>query len=149
MLTPLRIVNLTFALLINLEHGKALLLVHDLTLHAVLSLNLEILMAFLLIILRPHYFSLLGFLTLGKEDSLLNLALLLLSLLVNHVVLSRLLPLLLVFQLEVVDFLNKLHTHLSYPLNAILVTVLKSNDFVCTLARVLNLFPGLHLFLLE
>jgi hypothetical protein len=105
-LASLSITNLPLPLFVNLQLRKTFLLIHNLTLHTVLGLQLEILMAFFLFILLLYYISLLRLFTLGKEDCLLNLTFLLLSLLVYHVVLGGLLPLLLIIQLEIVNFLH-------------------------------------------
>jgi hypothetical protein len=105
-LTPLSILDLALPLLFNLQHGESLLLVHNLSLHAVLSLQLEVLVSLLLFILRLLHLRLLGLFTLGQENGLLNFSFLLISLLVHHVVLSGLLPLLLIQQLKIVNFLQ-------------------------------------------
>jgi hypothetical protein len=112
-LTPLSILDLTLLLLFNLQHCESLLLVHNLPLHAVLSLQLEVLMSLFLFILRLLHLRLFGFFTLRQENSLLHFSFLLISLLGHHVVLSGLLPLLLIQQLEIVDFLQ-ISVHFAY-----------------------------------
>lgn len=86
-LVALRHLQLAALLLLHLHLGEALLLVHDLVLHLVLSLNLELVVANLLLVLRALDFGLLGLLGLAQVDGLLNFALLLGTLLLNHVVL--------------------------------------------------------------
>lgn len=63
-------------------------------------------MTLLLVVLSPDDLGLLGFLLLGKEDGLLDFALLVLPLLVQHVVLLRHVSLAFVLQLVVVNFLQ-------------------------------------------
>lgn len=53
--------DLSLTFLVDLHLGKALLLVYDLILHLVLSLDFELLVATLLLVLLLDYFCLLGF----------------------------------------------------------------------------------------
>lgn len=93
LLVALSHVNLTAVLLFHLHLGETLLLVHDLVLHLVLSLYLELVVADLLRVLCALDFSLFGLLSLRKVNGFLYLALLLSSLLLNHVVLIALVSL--------------------------------------------------------
>ena len=87
LVVALRHANLAARLLILLHLGQALLLVHDLVLHLILGLNLELVVADLLLVLRPLDLGLLGLLGLRKVDGLLDLPLFFGALLLDHVVL--------------------------------------------------------------
>ena len=88
--------DLSLAFLLDLHLGKTLLLVDDLVLHLVLGLHFELLVPPLLLVLSLYYFCLLRLLLLGQVDCFLNFPFFFLSLLVYHVVLSRLIALLFV-----------------------------------------------------
>lgn len=79
----LHLVGAALAVFFDLHRSKPLLLVNDLILHAVLLFNLKVLELLFLFVLLFDYLGLLGFLALGLEDGLLDLALLVLSLLVD------------------------------------------------------------------
>jgi hypothetical protein len=111
----------------------------NLVLHSVLLLNaVHILVASLLELLLCQ-FGLLGFLFLLKHQSFLNFLFFFLALLGNHEIGLSHLPLLLLFQLDVEDFL----------LDFLLVALLLLINVSCALPRLLNFFPGLHFFLLQ
>ena len=76
----------TLSFLFDLHRSQPFLLIDDLILHLILLLNLEQLVAFLLIVLASYDLSLLGFFSLGQEDSFLHLFLLLLALFVQGIV---------------------------------------------------------------
>ena len=88
--------DLSLAFLLDLHLGKTLLLVDDLVLHLVLGLHFELLVPPLLLVLSLYYFCLLRLLLLRQVDCFLNFPFFFLSLLVYHVVLSRLIALLFV-----------------------------------------------------
>lgn len=98
-------VNAALAIFVNLHRCEALLLLHNLILHAVLLLDLKIHVSLLLVILTADDLSLFRFLLLRQEDGFLHFTFLFLSLLVQHVIASRLLTLLLILKLIIVDFL--------------------------------------------
>lgn len=83
--------------------------------------------------------SLLGFFMSRKENSLLNLPFFILSLLGEQIVVLTLLLLLIALMLQVLYFL----------LNFFFITPFKVKDVGSTLLGLLDLFPGLHFFLLE
>ena len=99
--------DLSLAFLLDLHLGKTLLLVDDLVLHLVLGLHFELLVPPLLLVLSLYYFCLLRLLLLRQVDCFLNFPFFFLSLLVYHVVLSRLIALLFVLKLVVINFLQK------------------------------------------
>ena len=72
-----------------LHLGETLLLVNNLVFHLVFGLDLELVVADLLLILCALDLGLLGLLCLGEIDRFLHFALLFSSLLLNHVVLVR------------------------------------------------------------
>jgi hypothetical protein len=80
-------VNLTPFIIFDFELSKPLLLVDHLVLDFVLIFNSAIDEAFPLFVLLLDQLCLLGFFLLRKEDSLLDFAFLLLTLLLKHVVL--------------------------------------------------------------
>jgi len=100
--------DLSLAFLLDLHLGKTLLLAYDLVLHLVLGFHFELLVAPLLLVLSLYYLCLLRLLLLREVDRFLNFPLFLLSLLVYHIVLSRLVALLFVLKLVVVYFLQAL-----------------------------------------
>lgn len=79
--------DLASGLLLLLHLGEAFLLVHDLVLHFVLSLDLELVVADLLLVLSTLHLRLLGFFGLGQVDRFLDFLLLVGTLLLDHVVL--------------------------------------------------------------
>ena len=98
--------DLSLAFLLDLHLGKTLLLVYDLVLHLVLGLHFELLVSSLLLVLGLYNFSLLSLFFFREVYCFLNFSFLFLSLLVYHVVLSRLIPLLFILELIIVDFLQ-------------------------------------------
>ena len=91
--------------LFDFELGETLLLYDNLVLHLVILVDLHLDLRPSRLQLRLDGLGLLGLLPLAEVDGLLDLALLLLPLLLDHVVRLRLLLLLLDVQLQVVDFL--------------------------------------------
>jgi hypothetical protein len=79
----------------------------------------------------------------------LDLPLLLLPGLLDHVVSLRLLLLLLDVQLQVIDFLQGVNARGEYLLNLIFITPFADGDIVGALLGILNLLPCLHLLLLK
>jgi len=79
----LDLVDASLAIFLDFHRSQALLLVHDLILHAVLLLNLKALELLFLFVLLLYHFGLLGFLALGLEDGFLHFAFLIGALLVQ------------------------------------------------------------------
>ena len=79
--------ELASLLLFLLHLSEALLLVDDLVLHFVLSLDLELVVADLLLVLSTLHLCLLGLFSLGQVDRFLDFLLLVGALLLDHVVL--------------------------------------------------------------
>ena len=102
----LHLLDAPLSVFFDLHGGQALLLIGDLVLHAILLLDLEMLELLFLFILLLDYLGLLGLLPLRLEDSLLNLALLVSSLLVQRVIVLGHHALVLVLHLVVIDFLH-------------------------------------------
>ena len=94
-------------LLFYFHLGESLRLQADLVLHFVFLFNSEIILSLLDFILLLNHFRLLGLLLLLEHKSILNFFLLIIPLLGHHVVILALLPLLLIGQLNVEDFLRK------------------------------------------
>jgi hypothetical protein len=92
-LVAVREAHLAALLFFLLHLGEALLLVHDLVLHFVFGFDLELVVADLLLVLSALDLRLLGLLRPREVDCLLHLALLVGTLLLNHVVLVRGVPL--------------------------------------------------------
>lgn len=107
--------DLSLAFLLDLHLGKTLLLVDDLVLHLVLGLHFELLVAPLLLVLSLYYLRLLRLFFLREVDCFLNFPFFFLSLLVYHVVLSRLIALLFVLKLVVVNFLQQFYNSTIIP----------------------------------
>ena len=142
-------------LLFNLHGSQTFLLINNLVLHPVFLLNFEVLVALFLIVLTPNDFRLFGFFSLWQEYGFLDLFLFILTLLVECVVILRLQSRVLILHLVVIDFLKCItaldpyNCHLTYLLNPVFVTLLQSKNLTCSLLGVIDLFPCLHLFLLE
>lgn len=98
--------HLASLLFLHLHLGQTLLLVNDLVLHFVFSLNLEFVVADLLLILGALNFCLFGFFSLGQVNCFLNFALLFGPLLLNHVVLVAVVSLHLQLFLHLALFLH-------------------------------------------
>lgn len=125
--------------LLDLHRGQPFLLVNDLIFHLILLLDLEQLVAFLLIVLTSDDLGLLGLLSLRQLDGLLHLSLLFLALFVEGIVVLRLHPGVLVLHLVVIDLL----------LDPVLVSLLESQDLACSFFGVIDLLPCFHFFLFE
>ena len=160
----LHLVKSALSVLFDFHCSHALLLVHDLILHAVFLLDLEVLELFLLFVLLLDDLGLFGLFALRLEDGLLDLSLLVLSLLIDGVVVLGDHSLVLVLDLVVVDFLiNNNTTTVSqssncsidsslkstYLLDAVFIALLERQDLICALLRVIDLLPCLLLFLLK
>lgn len=81
-----------FPLLLHLDLRESLLLVHDLVAHFVFSFVFELVVPDLLLILRTHYSSLLSLFLLAHLNGVLDFTFLIGSLLLDHVVLRRVIP---------------------------------------------------------
>ena len=79
----LNLLHASLSFLLDFHRCQALLLIHNLILHAILLLDLEVSELLFLFILVLDYLSLLRLFALRLENGLLNLALLICSLLVN------------------------------------------------------------------
>jgi hypothetical protein len=99
-------VDATFSVLFNLKLGEALLLHDHLILHFVVLFSLEVNLLSALLELDLDRFGLLGFLTLGEVDCLLDLSLLILTLLLEDVIVLRAHLLRFDVVLQVNDFLK-------------------------------------------
>ena len=138
-MVSLYLLDTALTVFFNLHDRQSLLLSHDLILHAVLLFNFEALELLLLFVLLLHDIALFGFFSARLENCLLNFSLLILSHLVDRVIVLSDHPLVIVRCLIFVDF----------PLNPVLVTLLEREDLVGSLLGIIDLFPGLVLFLLQ
>ena len=93
-------------LLLYFQLGETLLLYHDLVLHLIILVDSHIDLRTAWLELRLHGLGLLSLLPLGEVYGLLDLPLLLLPRLLDHVVSLWLLLLLLDVQLQIIDFLH-------------------------------------------
>ena len=103
----LNLLDTSSSVFFNLHRSQAFLLINDLILHAILLLHFKVRELLLLFILLLNYLGLLCFFPSRLEDSLLNFALFICSLLIDGVVLLGVHSLLLVLSLVVIDFLLK------------------------------------------
>ena len=120
---------------------------------------LEAIEFLLLLILLLNDLRLFGFFTPRLEDSFLNLALFVSTLLVEAVVVVRIHPLMLVLHLVVIDFLSETDKQelllngsldrVTYLLDAVFIALFEGQDLVGTLLCVINFFPSLLFLLLE
>ena len=142
--------------LFNLHRSQAFLLIHNLILHTILLLMLEAIKLLLLLVLLLYNLGLFGFLTPGLENSLLYLAFLISTLLVEAIVVVSIHSLLFVLHLVVVDFLHKTDKRMltkaieqTYLLDAVFIALFEGQNLVGTLLRIVDFFPSLLLLLLE
>ena len=97
--------DFAFAFVFNLHRRQAFLLIDNLVLHSVFLFNLKIHVSFLLVVLTADDLGLLSLLLLRQKDCFLNFPLFILSLLVQHIVLLGHIPLALILNLVVINFL--------------------------------------------
>ena len=93
------------SLLLDLHLREPLRLQTNLILHLILLLDSEIVLSLFLLVLLLDHLRLLSFFFLLQEKSILNLFLFVVPLLGNHVIILAHMPLLLVLQLDIEDFL--------------------------------------------
>lgn len=117
---------------------------------------LEAIKLLLLLVLLLYNLGLFGFFTPGLENSLLHLAFLISTLLVEAIVVVSIHSLLLVLHLVVVDFLHETDKRMltkaierTYLLDAIFIALFEGQNLVGTLLRIVDFFPSLLLLLLE
>ena len=106
-MVSLNLMHASLTILLDLHCSHSLLLIHDLILHAVFLLDLEVLELLFLLILLLDYLGLLSLFPLRLEDGLLNFPLFISSLLVDRVVVLSDHALVLVSHLVVVNFLQE------------------------------------------
>ena len=135
----LHLLNASLAILLDLHRCQALLLVHDLILHAILLLDFKALELLLLLVLLLDNLGLFGFLASRLENGLLNLSLFIRTLLLNREIVLGDHSLVLILHLIVINFL----------LDSVFVSLLKSEDLICTLLSIVNFLPRLILLLLQ
>jgi hypothetical protein len=119
-----------------------------LVLHLVVLFGLELNLLAALLELLLDGLRLLGFLPLGQENGLLDLALLVLPLFLKDVVALAAHLLALDVHLQVHNFLG-LSTTRTYLLDLVFVSLLQVLDLARALLCLLDLLPSLHLLLLE
>ena len=98
--------NLAALLLLDLQPGESLRLEPNLVLHPILLFHPEFILPLLGLVLLLDHLRLLGLLLLLEHEGLLHPLFLLVALLLDHIVILGHHPLLLIFQLDVEDFLN-------------------------------------------
>ena len=106
-MVSLNLMHASLTIFLDLHCSHSLLLIHDLILHAVFLLDLEVLELLFLLILLLDYLGLLSLFPLRLEDGLLNFPLFISSLLVDRVVVLSDHALVLVSHLVVVNFLQE------------------------------------------
>ena len=135
----LHLLNASVAILFKLHCCQALLLVHDLILHAIFLLDFKALELLLLLVLLLDNLGLFGFFASRLENRLLNLSLFICTLLLNREIALCDHALILILHLIVINFL----------LDSVFVSLLQSEDLICTLLSIVNFLPCLILLLLK
>ena len=135
----LHLLNASLAILFNLHRCQALLLVHDLILHTILLLDFKALELLLLLVLLLDNLGLFGFFASRLENGLLNLSLFICTLLLNREIALGDHALILILHLIVINFL----------LDTVFVSLLQSEDLICTLLSIVDFLPCLILLLLK
>ena len=162
----LDIMESTLTVFFDFHGGQAFLLIYNLILHAIFLFNFEVIKLLLLLVLLLDNLWLFCFFTSWLKDSFLDLSLFILSLSVQSIIVWSYKPLILILDLIVINFLkitNKsisitdrkkaikfpLHRLITYLLDTIFVTFLKSENLISAFLCIIDLLPSLLLFLFE
>jgi len=135
----LGLLGTALAIFFLFHSSQSLLLVYNLVLHAVLLFVFEAIEFLFLFILRRRKLRLLGFFASRLENCVLHFPFFVFTLLSQRVVHWSCLTLIVILGLVVVYFF----------LNTIFVAFFERKNFICAFFGVINLLPGLLLFLFE
>lgn len=142
---------LSSSLFLDLHLSESLRLKPNLILHFILLLYPKVILSLLLLILLFDHFCLFSFLLFLKEKSILNFFLFIIPLFWYHVIILAHMSLLLIFQLNVKNFLYKTLNHEihTYLLNFLFISLFEALNIISSLLSFFNLLPCFHFFLFQ